>query len=167
MNRLSLFLSVALFIFSEHVTKAQKLSVTVDFNNPNTAVFINGVFVKSIEGFNTNTKGANVQFYERHEPVIVNGVSYKQQFHVVDDRSIEFVSLEELKTQYLPDSKGTEVIYMINDKIIATDIDSYKLDRNYIGGYEVIDSSVLETFKDKHVAILRIYTKNHLKLRLK
>lgn len=159
-------LSVFLLIFVGLSVTAQRLSETEKFNTPETAVFINGVFVKSTEGFNTNTKGANVHFEIKDAPCTINGVSYKQQFYIVDDRPIYFISLEDFRKKVLPDQEERELIYIINDKIITVDLESYMLDNNFIRGYEIIDGKSFNPLKKNNIVIFRIFTKNYLKLRL-
>lgn len=74
----------------------------------------------------------------------INGVLYRGQIHITskNPKRYDFISLDQIKSE-LTKIKSNDVIYMVNGEFIKENIETFKLDRNYILKVEVTNS---ETF---------------------
>jgi hypothetical protein len=72
---------------------------------------------------------------------VINNSRYSGQIHIrsKNPNKYIFLTLEQIKSEYTK-VKKTDVIYMINGEFIKEDIDTFKLDRNYILKVEVTNS---------------------------
>ena len=71
----------------------------------------------------------------------VNGVLYRGQINITskNPKKYDFISLEQIKSEFTK-IKSNDVIYLVNGTFIKDNIDSFKLDRNYILEVEVTNS---------------------------
>ena len=71
----------------------------------------------------------------------VNGVLYRGQINITskNPKKYDFLTLEKIKTEFTK-IKSNDVIYMVNGVFIKDNIDTFKLDRNYILKVEVTNS---------------------------
>ncbi len=71
----------------------------------------------------------------------VNGVLYRGKINITskNPKKYDFISLEQIKSEFTK-IKSNDVIYMVNGTFIKDNIDTFKLDRNYILEVEVTNS---------------------------
>ena len=155
---------ILLFLtFSSVMMYSRDYLSDADFNYSTSAAYINDTFVKNFIGFSVKS-GAGYKYdikkVNLSEPLIINGVTYIGKVIVETDMPIEFVSLEDIRKQYLPDVSG-KVIYMINNRFVFNDEKSYKLEKDFLERCELLQSSDFEIFKDNKdkFSIIKIFTK--------
>jgi hypothetical protein len=71
----------------------------------------------------------------------INGFTYRGQINITskNPKKYDFISLEQIKSEFTK-IKSNDVIYMLNGAFIKDNIDTFKLDRNYILEVEVTNS---------------------------
>ena len=71
----------------------------------------------------------------------VNGVLYRGQINITskNPKKYDFISLKQIKSEFTK-IKSNDVIYMVNRAFITDNIETFKLDRNYILKVEVTNS---------------------------
>lgn len=71
----------------------------------------------------------------------INGVIYRGQIYITSKipKKHDFISLEQIKSEFTK-IKSNDVIYMVNGAFIKDNIETFKLDRNYILKIEVTNS---------------------------
>lgn len=71
----------------------------------------------------------------------INGVLYRGQINITSKkpRKYDFISLEQIKSEFTK-IKSNDAIYMVNRAFITNNIETFKLDRNYILKVEVTNS---------------------------
>jgi len=71
----------------------------------------------------------------------INGVLYRGQINITskNPKKFDFISLEQIRSEFTK-IKSSDVIYMVNGAFIKDNIDTFKLDRNYILEVEVTNS---------------------------
>lgn len=71
----------------------------------------------------------------------INGVLYRGQINITskNPKKYDFISLEQIKSEFTK-IKSNDVIYMVNGAFIKENIETFKLDRNYILEVEVTNS---------------------------
>lgn len=71
----------------------------------------------------------------------IDGVLYYGQMYITskNQKKYDFLTLEQIKSEFTK-IKSKNVIYMINGTLIKTNIETLKLDRNYILSVEVTNS---------------------------
>lgn len=71
----------------------------------------------------------------------INGVLYRGQINITskNPKKYDFISLEQIKSEFTK-IKSNDVIYMVNRAFITDNIETFKLDRNYILEVEVTNS---------------------------
>ena len=93
----------------------------------------------------------------------INGVLYRGQINIAskNPRKYEFISLEQIKSKFTK-IKGNNAIYMVNGAFIKDNIDTFKLDRNYILEVEVTNSEAFYNLRksDTKFDIINILGKN-------
>ncbi|MFV8345470.1 hypothetical protein [Flavobacterium sp. ZB4P13] len=74
----------------------------------------------------------------------INGAVYHGQIYITskNPKKYDFISLEQIKSEFTK-IKSNDVIYMVNGALIKNNIETFKVDRNYILEVEVTNS---ETF---------------------
>jgi hypothetical protein len=74
---------------------------------------------------------------------IINGILYRGQINITskNPKKYDFISLEQIKSEFTK-IKSNDVIYMVNGAFIKDNIDTFKLDRNYILEVQVTNSEV-------------------------
>jgi glutaredoxin-related protein len=72
---------------------------------------------------------------------IINGVLYRGQINITskNPKKYDFISLKQIKAEFTK-IKSNDVIYMVNGAFIKDNIETFKLDRNYILEVEVTNS---------------------------
>ena len=132
----------------------------LEFNQNKEAVFVNGVFIKSLIGFNIGASGAaKVKKEECKSPLTINGVTYERTCSISSPKTPNFVTLADVRKSYCPKVKG-KVVFMINKFFITKDVESYKLDKDYILKCETLSSSDLPGIKcSEPFTIVRVFTK--------
>ena len=134
----------------------------LQFNHDKRAIFVNNTFIKSSIGVNLENKEycvTNVSAQNCNPPLVINGVTYNSKFVLTCTNEPEFVTLEDIRKQYCPNVTGP-VIYMINKFFITNDVESYKIDKDFIQKCEVLPSSEFELFKNQPpFTFIRIFTK--------
>lgn len=92
------------------------------------------------------------------DTIEINGESYIFVENLVSSQKFDLVSLEDIKESFCPEIKGP-CLYMINKFFITKDVESYKVDKNFVLKVETLPSSEIEFFKDKEpFTIIRIFT---------
>ena len=63
----------------------------------------------------------------------INGVIYRGQIYITSKipKKYDFISLEQIKSEFTK-IKSNDVIYMVNGAFLKGNIETFKLDRNYI-----------------------------------
>ncbi|WP_426065318.1 hypothetical protein [Flavobacterium sp. DSP2-3-1] len=79
---------------------------------------------------------------------IINGVRYPDQIYFTSKvpKKYDFISLEQIKSEFTK-IKTNDVIFMVNGTFIKDNIETFKLDRNYILKVEVTNSEEFYNFK--------------------
>jgi len=105
------------------------------------AMFIDSVFFSA-----NNMKYINSDEIESvniiKNDTIINNNSYSGQIHISSKSPNKyiFLSLEQIKSEYTKIKKA-DVIYMINGEFIKDNIETFKIDKNYILTVEVTNSN--------------------------
>ncbi|MFV8355689.1 hypothetical protein ACNQGB_05850 [Flavobacterium sp. XS1P32] len=104
------------------------------------AVFIDSNLIarNAIEYINPNEiESVNVI----KKDTIINAVLFHGQLYITskNPKKYDFLTLEKIKTEFTK-IKSNDVIYMVNGAFIKDNIDTFKLDRNYILKVEVTNS---------------------------
>lgn len=82
-------------------------------------------------------------------------------------KNINFTTLQEIQKNKYPDVTGV-IIFMIDSYFIMTDVQSYKLDANYIAKCELLHSKDFDAFKDQpEFSIIRVFTNRDRSSRLR
>ncbi len=153
---------IGLPIIAQDVNDELGRYTDLQFNHDKMAVFVNDTFIKSMIGINIekneNITDISIQ-KECEEPLVINGVTYNGKTIITCTNEPEFVTLEDIRKQYCPEVTGP-VIYMINKFFITNDVESYKIDKDFIQKCEVLPSSEFELFKNQPpFTFIRIFTK--------
>jgi hypothetical protein len=71
----------------------------------------------------------------------INGIVYHGQIYVTskNPKKYDFISLDQIKSEFTK-IKSNDVIYIVNGSLIKDNIETFKLDRNYILTVEVTNS---------------------------
>ena len=71
----------------------------------------------------------------------INGILYRGQINITskNPKKYDFISLEQIKSEFTK-IKSNDVVYMVNGAFIKDNIETFKLDRNYILEVEVTNS---------------------------
>jgi hypothetical protein len=71
----------------------------------------------------------------------INGVLFRGLINITskNPKKYDFISLEQIKSEFTK-IKSNDVIYMVNRAFITDNIETFKLDRNYILKVEVTNS---------------------------
>lgn len=148
-----------------------EMTSDTEFNNSKTACYVNGTFVKSHIGINTDKKAEGVKdvyITKGLPPFKVNGVTYINRVDVTYEGTPELLSLTDVRKLYCPNVKGT-VVYMIDSHFITKDVNSYKLDKNFIDRCEELKSYDIETLNGHDdFTVIRVFTqrcKKHIRLK--
>lgn len=72
---------------------------------------------------------------------IINGVLFNGQIHIIskNPKKYDFITLNQIKSEFTK-IISNDVTYMVNGALIKDDIETFKLDRNYILKVEVTNS---------------------------
>ena len=137
----------------------------LQFNQDKDAIFVNDTFIKSTIGIDVDSAGffrynvISVSKLYCDPPLVINGVTYNRKFSLYCTNVPELVTLEDIRKQYCPEVTGP-VIYMINKFFITNDVESYKIDKDFVKKCEVLPSSEFELFKNQPpFTFIRIFTK--------
>ena len=127
-----LFILYTLFfttLFFGQNTKTEESAVFIDSNliARNAIEYINPNEIESVNVIKKDT--------------IINAVLFHGQLYITSKNSkkYDFLTLEKIKTEFTK-IKSNDVIYMVNGVFIKDNIDTFKLDRNYILEVEVTNS---------------------------
>jgi len=105
--------------------------------NEQPAMFLDSVFVanNTIEYMEPN-EIESINVIKKN--TTINGVLYYGQIYITskNPKKYDFISLEQVKSEFTK-IKGIDVIFMINGALIKNNIETLKLDRNYILSVEV------------------------------
>ncbi len=155
----------AIFCYATTYAQVEEYSDT-EFNNSKTACYVNGTFVKSPIGINTdkNAEGVKDAYIKKGlPPFTVNGITYINRVDVTYEGTPELLSLADVCKLYCPNVKGT-VVYMIDNYFITQDVNSYKLDKNFIDRCEELKSSDIEALNGQNdFTVIRVFTQRHKK----
>ncbi len=104
------------------------------------AVFIDSKLIarNAIEYINQNEiESVNVV----KKDTIINAVLFRGQLYITskNPKKYDFISLEQIKSEFTK-IKSNDIIYMVNGVLIKDNIDTFKLDRNYILEVEVTNT---------------------------
>ena len=97
----------------------------------------------------------------RPDTVYIHGCPVKNfvNYHYKSDRKAQLVTLEEVREEFCPETKG-RCVYMINKFFIMQYEELYKLDRDFILNVEVVRSSDIASLADQpSFTIIRIFLK--------
>lgn len=111
------------------------------------AVFIDSNLIarNAIEYINQNEiESVNVV----KKDTIINAVLFRSQLYITskNPEKYDFLTLEKIKNKFTK-IKSNDVIYMVNGAFIKDNIDTFKLDRNYIFAVEVTNSEAFYNFR--------------------
>jgi uncharacterized membrane protein (UPF0182 family) len=125
---LSLLFITTLFFGQNSKNTEPALFLDSVFIAANTMKYINPDEIESVNSVKNDT--------------VVNNNCYAGQIHFrsKNPNKYIFLTLEQIKSEYTK-VKKTDVSYMINGEFIKENIDTFKLDRNYILKVEVTDSN--------------------------
>ena len=116
-------------LFFGQNTKTEEPAVFIDSNliARNAIEYINPNEIKSVNVIKKDT--------------IINAVLFHGQLYITskNPKKYDFLTLEKIKTEFTK-IKSNDVIYMVNGAFIKDNIDTFKLDRNYILKVEVTNS---------------------------
>lgn len=153
-----------------------------DFNSVEIGHMVNGVFVKSYAGVNLDSLCSRDDFRidirpsfailtdndtvklphiaTKNAPVLINGAGYTGIFNfTASDVELDFASFDDIKSERYPEVLGP-CVYMLNKHLVFDDVESYRIDRNFILDTELISSKQFEALKNvPEFSIIRIYTK--------
>lgn len=166
MKRFYLFI---VFALCNMLVFAQSWVDDLDFNCPKHACYINDIFVKDFIGFDIgkNSGFTNISKKSLEKPLIINGIEYHGITVATCEKKINFITLEEVQKRYYPVITG-HVIFMIDHYFIMNDVNSYKLDEDYISKCELLSSKDFDVFKNQSIfSIIRILTKRDQSSRLR
>jgi galactitol-specific phosphotransferase system IIB component len=81
----------------------------------------------------------------------VNGVLYRGQINITskNPKKYDFISLEQIKSEFTK-IKSNDVVYIVNGTFIKDNIETFKLDRNYILKVEVTNSEEFYNLKESN-----------------
>ena len=150
-----------------------------DFNNDKNLITVNGVFVKSSIGINLdsltdpniiitkfpftiheiNAKHDSIVVKSQSSVININGFEYNGKFDFKMRQNIQLITLNEVKRIYFPKITAP-CIFMINKFFIINDVQSYKIDKDYILNVELINHKEAQSADSKDQYIIRIFTKN-------
>ena len=104
------------------------------------AVFIDSNLISrnAIEYINQNEiESVNVV----KKDTTINAVLFRGQLYITskNPKKYDFISLEQIKSEFTK-IKSNDIIYMVNGVLIKDNIDTFKLDRNYILEVEVTNT---------------------------
>ncbi len=139
-------------------------------NNYEKAFAINSQYVKSFIGLDMDSlarleEGSyKIEIIEStaDSPLCFNGVSYKTLVNIVCNQyNPELITLSDIINTYAPDLHHTLCVFMINDIILTKDLNSFKIDKNYIYNIDVIYAREIEgiTGSCMDINLIMIYTK--------
>jgi len=82
----------------------------------------------------------------------INGVPYYGQIYISskNPKKYDFISLEQVKSEFTR-IKSNDDIYMINGTLIKNNIETLKLDRNYILSVEVTNSEAFYNLRKSNI----------------
>ncbi|MFV8354446.1 hypothetical protein [Flavobacterium sp. XS2P14] len=126
------------------------------------AVFIDSNLIarNAIEYINPNEiESVNVI----KKDTIINAVLFHGQLYITskNPKKYDFLTLEKIKNEFTT-IKNNDVIYMVNGSFIKDNIDTFKLDRNYILKVEVTNSEEFYNLRENTAKfdIINILGKN-------
>lgn len=127
-----LFILYTLFfttLFFGQNTKTEEPAVFIDSNliARNAIEYINQSEIESVNVIKNDT--------------LIDNVLYQGQLFISlkKPKKYDFLTLEKIKTEFT-NIKSNDIIYMVNGTFIKDNIDTFKLDRNYILEVEVTNS---------------------------
>ena len=131
-----LFLSTLFFGQSKNEQPAMFLDSVFVANN--TLEYMEPSEIKTINVIKKNTT--------------INGVQYYGQIYITsrNPKKYDFISLEQVKSEFTK-IKSNDVIYMINGALIKNNIETLKLDRNYILSVEVTNSDTFYNLRKSNI----------------
>jgi len=119
--------------------------------NEQPAMFLDSVFVanNTIEYMEPN-EIESINVIKKN--TTINGVLYYGQIYITskNPKKYDFISLEQVKSEFTK-IKGIDVIYMINGALIKNNIETLKLDRNYILSVEVTNSDAFYNLRKSDI----------------
>jgi len=119
--------------------------------NEQPAMFLDSVFVANnrIEYMEPN-EIESINVIKKN--TTINGVLYYGQIYITskNPKKYDFISLEQVKSEFTK-IKGIDVIYMINGALIKNNIETLKLDRNYILSVEVTNSDAFYNLRKSDI----------------
>lgn len=148
-------------VFGQEANEDLCCQTDMEFNHSKVAMFINGTFVKSLIGFDVNALGVtNVKKEECDSSLVVNGIVYERTCSITCPKTPNLVTLADIRKMYCPKLKG-KVVFMINKFFITKDVESYKLDKDYILRCELLPSTEFGNFfsSSDPFTIIRVFTK--------
>ena len=135
----SLFILYTLFfttLFFGQNNKTEEPAVFIDSNliARNAIEYINQNEIESVNVVKKDT--------------IINAVLFRGQLYITskNPKKYDFLTLEKIKNEFTK-IKSNDVVYMVNGAFIKDNIDTFKLDRNYIFAVEVTNSEVFYNLK--------------------
>lgn len=119
--------------------------------NEQPAMFLDSVFVanNTIEYMEPN-EIESINVIKKN--TTINGVLYYGQIYITskNPKKYDFISLEQVKSEFTK-IKGIDVIFMINGALIKNNIETLKLDRNYILSVEVTNSDAFYNLRKSDI----------------
>ncbi len=139
-------------------------------NHCSKAFAVNSHYVKSFIGINLDSlkrmpEGAyhiDVKEAPADSFFVFNGIQYKTYVNIVSNQyQPELISLNYIKSIYAKDISADKCLFMINDVLITKDLNSFKIDKDYIHSVVVFPNRELQRIDGGtlNVYLILIYTK--------
>ncbi len=108
-----------------------------------------------------NDKHENLKIPAKQKGIFeINGTKYHMIVKVQLPQGHQFASLTSIAKEQGIDTKGNNVLYMINERIISTNIEGQKIDKSFVLHTEIESSKEIDSIKQlPEFKVLRIYTK--------
>lgn len=90
------------------------------------------------------------------DKIEINGESYIFVQNLISSQKFDLVSLEEIKKSFCPDVTGP-CLYMINKFFITRDVESYKVDKNFVHKVETLPSSEIDFSRIRNLLPSYVY----------
>ncbi len=157
-----LFLCSLTVCFSQNVTSFIGQDTTKAYKEPGyPAIFIDSVFFsdKCLVGINPRTIS---KIDIKKDSITIDGKPYGGSIYItLKEGRGEYYTLDELKKRFVKENLSQPILYMINNEFIKEEVQSYKIQKDYILKVNCIQSKEFEGFADTNFTIVQILTKTN------
>jgi len=156
-----LFLCSLTVCYSQNITFSGQDTVTVHKEPGYPAIFIDSVFfsMEGIVGINPSTIS---KIDIKRDSIIIDGKPYHSRVYItLKEGTGVYYTLDELKKRFVKENLSQPILYMINNEFIKEEIQSYKIQKDYILKVNCIQSKEIEGFDNTNFTIVQILTKTN------